>query len=92
MVDDAIAGYAELVMPSPETVEIAYFGLLPRFVGQGFGAWWLEYVVALAWQQPGATRVTLHTCELDHPSALPNYLARGFVVERTETEWRFVDG
>jgi len=27
----------------------------------------------------GASRVWLHTCTLDYPIALPNYLARGFV-------------
>jgi len=26
----------------------------------------------------GASRVWLHTCTLDHPSALANYKARGF--------------
>ncbi len=30
-------------------------------------------------------RVWLHTCTLDHPNALPNYLARGFTPYRTET-------
>jgi len=33
----------------------------------------------------GATRVWLHTCTLDGPAALPNYLARGFVATRRET-------
>ena len=31
------------------------------------------------------TRVWLHTCTLDHPNAVPNYRARGFVPYRTET-------
>lgn len=87
-----VAGYAELVTPRSGAVQVAYFGLLPSHVGLGLGGWWLEHVVALAWQQPGTTQVILHTCELDHPSALPNYLARGFVVERTDVEWRLADG
>jgi len=29
-------------------------------------------------------RVWLHTCTLDHPHALANYMARGFVPYRTE--------
>ena len=33
----------------------------------------------------GASRVWLHTCTLDHPGALANYLARGFRPFRTET-------
>jgi hypothetical protein len=32
----------------------------------------------------GANRVWLHTCTFDDPAALPNYLARGFTVTRTE--------
>jgi hypothetical protein len=31
------------------------------------------------------SRVWLHTCTLDHPNALPNYLARGFTPYRKET-------
>jgi GNAT superfamily N-acetyltransferase len=92
MRENDAAGYAELVAPSPGTVQVAYFGLLPSHVGQGLSGWWLEQVLALAWQQPGTTQVILHTCELDHPTALPNYLARGFVVERTDVEWRMADG
>lgn len=87
---DECAGYAELIAPEPGSVQIAFFGLLPEFVGRGLGAWWLEYVLDLAWQQAGAERVIVHTCELDHPSALPNYRARGFVPTHTEVEWRMV--
>ena len=32
----------------------------------------------------GARRVWLHTCTLDNPAALPNYLKRGFVPVKTE--------
>ena len=33
----------------------------------------------------GAGPVRLHTCTLDSPAALPNYLARGFRKVREET-------
>ncbi|MEM7366876.1 MAG: hypothetical protein AAF525_22915, partial [Pseudomonadota bacterium] len=36
----------------------------------------------------GARRVTLNTCSMDHPNALPNYLAHGFLVRRHD---RFSD-
>jgi hypothetical protein len=37
----------------------------------------------MAWAgQP--TRVWLHTCTLDHPNALPNYVRRGFRPVREE--------
>ena len=32
----------------------------------------------------GTQRVWLHTCTLDHPAALGNYLARGFKVFKEE--------
>ena len=32
----------------------------------------------------GAKRVWLHTCTLDNPAALPNYLKRGFTPFKTE--------
>jgi len=67
-----------------DNVEIAYFGLLARHAGQGLGAHLLTCAVERAWSS-GAHRVWLHTCSLDHPAALPNYLARGFREYRVET-------
>jgi GNAT superfamily N-acetyltransferase len=78
------AGYFELeLQPGPE-VEIAYFGLLPAFVGQGLGAHLLTCAAETAWSL-GPRRVWLHTCTLDHPQALANYQARGFRLVREET-------
>jgi hypothetical protein len=39
--------------------------------------------IECAWQ-PGAKRVWLHTCTLDHPRALPNYQAQGFEIYKSE--------
>lgn len=83
-----VAGYFELRRhPEDEvgtfSVEIAYFGLLPPYVGQGLGKYLLSEAAARAWTlQP--SRVWLHTSTLDHPAALPNYLARGFSIFRVE--------
>ena len=79
-----LAGYFELVRHEDGDVEIAYFGLVPRFIGQGLGAHLLSEAVDTAWQLD-ATSVWLHTCTLDHPAALANYRARGFEPYRTET-------
>jgi hypothetical protein len=38
----------------------------------------------------GTSRVILNTCNLDHPKALANYLARGFREYRTEVQRREV--
>ena len=82
-VEGASAGYFELRSDDDGVVEIAYFGLLPAFMGRGLGRWLLERAVLEAWGL-GARRVWLHTCTLDSEHALPNYLARGFVPYRTE--------
>jgi GNAT superfamily N-acetyltransferase len=79
----APAGYFELHSGNDRSVEIAYFGLLPEFVGRGWGGYLLTQAVETAWaMQPD--RVWLHTCTLDHPAALPNYLRRGFHPVREE--------
>lgn len=79
----APAGYFELRVHDDESVEIAYFGLLPEFIGRGWGKFLLTVAVLEAWNlDPG--RVWLHTCTLDHPAALPNYLKRGFRPVREE--------
>lgn len=73
----APAGYFELERHPDGSVEIVYFGLLPEFLDRGLGKYLLSEAVAAAWAL-GASRVWLHTCSLDSPAALPNYLARGF--------------
>ncbi len=80
----APAGYFELEKQPGDDVEIVYFGLLPQFVERGIGGWALTQAVEKAWAM-GAQRVWVHTCNLDHPRALANYLARGFRVFKTET-------
>ncbi len=80
-------GYFELEAQMARSTEICYFGLLPEFIGKGLGKTLLEDAIARAWQL-GGNRVWLHTCSLDHPQALPNYLSRGFKVFKEED---FVD-
>ncbi len=83
-VEGAPAGYYELLGQEDASVEIAYFGLLPQFVGRGLGRFLLDHAIREVAAR-GVSRVWLHTCTLDHPSALPNYLARGFQPFRQET-------
>jgi GNAT superfamily N-acetyltransferase len=78
------AGYFELKRHDDGSIEIAYFGLLPEFVGRGLGKYLLSVAAREAWDS-GAKRVWLHTCTLDDPAALPNYKARGFRPFKTET-------
>lgn len=94
----APAGYVELAAATPakETgtyTEIAYFGLLPGYIGRGLGGQLLTEGVRRAWtlherwaELAPVSVVWLHTCTLDGPHALRNYAARGFREFRTVTE------
>ncbi|MFL6216761.1 MAG: GNAT family N-acetyltransferase [Blastocatellia bacterium] len=84
VVGGAPAGYFELERHADGSTEIAYFGLLQEFLGRGLGKHLLTEAVTRAWQG-GANRVWLHTCTLDDPAALPNYLKRGFKPFKEET-------
>jgi ribosomal protein S18 acetylase RimI-like enzyme len=79
------AGYFELEALPATGVEIAYFGLLPQFFGKGLGGALLTTTIEKAWQRKPA-RVWVHTCNLDHPSAMANYQARGFRLYKQESE------
>ncbi len=80
-----LAGFYELRrVPEDDSVEITYFGIVPAEFGHGLGKHLLSCAVRDAWALKPA-RVWLHTCTLDHPAALPNYKARGFVPYKTET-------
>jgi GNAT superfamily N-acetyltransferase len=81
---DAHAGFFELERHPDESVEVVYFGLTKHVFGRGFGKHLLTCAVTKAWEL-GAKRVWLHTCTLDSPAALPNYLARGFEPFKIET-------
>lgn len=79
------AGFAELDRRSPAEVELIQFGLIPEFIGQSLGKWFLQWAIDKAWSyQP--RRFWLHTCTLDHPAALPNYLKAGLSLFKQETK------
>lgn len=83
------AGYAELQGELGGSVHLAYFGILPEMQGRGLGGWLLTAVIRRGWER-GAARVTVNTCELDGPGALPNYRRRGFEVVSERVEMRAV--
>lgn len=82
--DGSPAGYFELSRQEKE-VELVYFGLAPRFIGRGLGGTLLTHAIEEAWKLD-PMRVWVHTCTLDHPAALQNYLSRGMVIFKTETK------
>jgi GNAT superfamily N-acetyltransferase len=71
-VADQEAGLISLRSLPHREVEIDTFGLVPEYVGRGFGGHLLSMAVRLAWdlETSGAgpvRRVWLHTSSLDHP-------------------------
>jgi GNAT superfamily N-acetyltransferase len=84
---EALVGYYELRRDDQSGVEIAYFGLLPEFIGCGLGGALLTSAIEEAWSSHygvAPSRVWVHTCNRDHPQALANYQARGMVVCKVE--------
>lgn len=77
-VDGVPAGFAELDRRRSGEVDLANFGLVPEFVGQGLGLPFLGRVVELAWQGDDVERVTVHARSSDHPRALLVYQRIGF--------------
>jgi GNAT superfamily N-acetyltransferase len=90
-VDGSPAGYIEMVQhpegPSRRyhSTEVVYFGLRPSYIGRGLGKHLLSHGIAYAWNK-GTQRLWAHTCNLDGPYALENYVKRGFKVYRVDKE------
>jgi GNAT superfamily N-acetyltransferase len=82
-VESAAAGFAELDRRVEGEIELVQFGLLPAFIGQGLGKYFLQWTIDKAWDY-GPRRLWLHTCGNDHPNALPNYRKAGFEVYHEE--------
>jgi GNAT superfamily N-acetyltransferase len=78
-------GILELDFRDLPNCEIGYFGLVPELNGSGHGRWLMGEALARAWRKD-VSRVWLHTCTLDHPSALNFYRAQGFVPFKREVE------
>ena len=79
------AGYAELDSRIAGEIELAYFGLIPEFIGRGLGTPLLDFAIRAAWAR-GPRRLWVHTCTLDHPRALATYERAGFRVIGRRTE------
>ena len=77
-------GYIELDQQG-DSVEIAFFGVLPQFIGYSLGGYLLSEAIRLAWQL-NPQRVWVHTCTHDHTYALKNYLARGLSIYQKTSE------
>ena len=83
-ISDDLVGFFELLHnPQLKETEISYFGLLEEYIGKGIGGYALSEAIKKSFDKD-INRVWLHTCTLDHPNALKNYIARGMTVFRKE--------
>ena len=81
---EELAGFFELLYnPELKETEISYFGLLEEYIGKGIGGYALSVAIKKSFEK-NIRRVWLHTCTLDHPNALKNYIARGMTVFKKE--------
>jgi ribosomal protein S18 acetylase RimI-like enzyme len=82
--NNKFAGYYELLYdPKNSSMEIPYFGIFKEFYGKGIGGYLLTHAILSSFEQK-TNKVWVHTCTLDHPNALKNYLARGMRIFKTE--------
>jgi GNAT superfamily N-acetyltransferase len=86
----APAGYVELDRRVLGVCEVAYFGLFPEAIGGGLGTWFLRWAVREAWKDPALKRLWVHTCTLDHASALGVYQKCGFEKFRASKHRQYI--
>jgi len=81
------AGMAELECADlPNSVNLNYFGLMQEYLGLGIGRYFLHHMVEIMWSK-GPAKLTVNTCTLDHPAALPLYQRLGFAPVKRETQY-----
>lgn len=81
----APAGFTEIDFRMMPDADLCFLGIMPDFIGLGLGRFLLCEAIRLAWSR-GPERLTIQTCTLDHPNALPMYQRHGFsVYAQTET-------
>jgi hypothetical protein len=59
-------------------------------VGTGLGGVLLKIAIATGWARPGVAKMTVNTCDLDHPRALELYQRHGFHPLRSEFRKRIL--
>jgi len=82
--NENVLGYYELLFDAnTNSVEIPYLGIFKDYYGKGFGGYLLTDAIRQAFKAP-INKVWVHTCTLDHPNALRNYISRGMKIFKTE--------
>jgi len=70
-------GLLELDFRPKTEAELAFLGLVPGSIGQGAGRYLMDEAIRRAFARR-VSRFFVHTCTLDHPSALAFYVRSGF--------------
>jgi GNAT superfamily N-acetyltransferase len=70
-------GLLELDFREGGQCELSFFGVVPAAVGGGAGRYLMNEALTRAWAAP-ISRLWVHTCHFDHPSALAFYQRSGF--------------
>jgi GNAT superfamily N-acetyltransferase len=70
-------GILEIDLRRFPDIEISFLGVVPSLLGKGAGRYLINRALEIAWAR-APSRVTVHTCTLDHPRALEFYLTSGF--------------
>ena len=82
--DKDLVGYFELIYhPEKNEMELAYLGLFEDYFGKGVGGYALTTAIIKSFEKK-IKRMWVHTCTLDHPNAIKNYLARGMKIFKEE--------
>jgi len=78
-----LGGYYEVLSDKKKNFEISYFGIFRKYFGKKIGSYLLSHAIKNLFNQ-GAKKIWVHTCTLDHPNGLNNYLSRGMEVYKKE--------
>ena len=78
-------GMLELDFREQDECELAFFGLSRPLIGGPAGRWLMNRAIERAWSRP-IRRFWVHTCTLDHPSAVAFYRRSGFQPFRFQVE------
>lgn len=87
-VEGCPAGISELDFREDNIGQLAYFGLIPDYIGRKLSYFFLYHSALNAWVKP-ISKLLVNTCTLDHPRALPLYQRLGFVPYSREE--RFIE-
>jgi len=82
MQDGQPAGFS-ILTSGEKMCNLSYFGILPRFAGQGLSRRFLKSCLTEASYE--ASKIWVYTTSLDHPAALPLYKSVGFSLVETKS-------